>query len=76
MPTEKLDNHVDGDCPFRKVACNHCREEIAAKWLDVRLIWTYCIHNCMCSDLSEFCSSYPGSSEPVPKSTNEVWEMS
>ena len=41
MPAEKLDNHVDGDCPFRKVNCDHCREEIVAKWLDVRLIWTY-----------------------------------
>ena len=38
MPTEKLDRHVDGDCPFRKVACDHCREETAANQLEVRLV--------------------------------------
>jgi len=35
MPTEKLDNHVDGDCPFRKVACDHCKEETAANQFKV-----------------------------------------
>ena len=40
LPAEKLDSHVDGECPFRKVACNHCREETAANQLEVRLIST------------------------------------
>lgn len=35
MPTEKLDSHVGGNCPFRKVTCNHCMEEIAANMLEV-----------------------------------------
>ena len=43
LPAEKLGSHVDGDCLFRKVACDHCREESAANQLEVRLIWTYCI---------------------------------
>ena len=37
LPAEKLDRHVDGDCPFRKVACNHCREEVAANQLEDHL---------------------------------------
>ena len=40
LPAEKLGSHVDGDYPFRKVACNHCREETVANQLEVRLIWT------------------------------------
>ena len=35
MPAEKIDSHVGGNCPFRKVACNYCMEEIAANMLEV-----------------------------------------
>ena len=38
MPAEKLDRHVDVDCPFRMVVCNYCREETAANRVEVRSI--------------------------------------
>ena len=38
MPAEMLDRHVDVDCLFRMVVCNHCREEMAANRLEVRSI--------------------------------------
>ena len=47
LPAEKLGTHGDGDCQFRKVACDHCREETAANQLEVRLMWTYCIYDCV-----------------------------
>ena len=40
LPAEKLDSHVDGNCPFRRVTCDHCWEETAANQLEVKLIWT------------------------------------
>ena len=40
MLADKLDSHVDGECQYRMVACNHCREETAANQLEVRLIWS------------------------------------
>lgn len=35
MPAEKIDSHVGTNCPFRKIVCNHCLEEIAASKLKV-----------------------------------------
>ena len=66
MPAEKIDSHVGGNCPFRKVACNHCMEEIAANTLEV----TKDINTPGATGvLLVFCSSYLyiGSSELVPQ---------
>ena len=68
MPAEKIDSHVGGNCPFRKVACNHCMEEIAANMLEViKDINTPGATGVLL--ISEFCSShlYIGSSELVPQ---------
>ena len=37
LPAEKLDSHVDGACPFRRLTCDHCREETAANQLEDHL---------------------------------------
>ena len=75
MPAEKLDSHVDVDCPFRMVVCDHCREEIAANQFKVSeeisrvCTWSY-------DSLCVLIFLPIGPSKVVPQGSNGVWEVS
>ena len=78
MPAEKLDSYVAVDCPFRKVVCNHCREEIAANQFKVseEIIITSRACTWSCDSLCVLLFLSIGPSKLVPQGSNGVWEVS
>ena len=68
LPAEKLDSHVNVDCPFRKVTCDYCKEETAANKVSQNFSAMESVH-------SRAVPWFPGSGQGLGTSLVELYTI-